>query len=341
MNRLLRKLPLIGLTAVSFAFIACGGDSTEDVKDDTPDELDPTGTHTKYVVNKIDVPATASASKAVAQDLDGDGIVDNALGGLLASLAGGAANLDLQTGVDTQLNDATFTLLLSIKATDLVDANGVGTYFFFGENPTPAACTDAEDPLTCGQHLDGSASFNVTANSPSDAVLRGTLAAGGLNAGPGSISIELPLGDIAPLQLDLIAARLVADVSADGIATGKLAGAITSKDVDENLMPKIQELVAQLIVDDCAPADGVCNCTADSPGASVVDFFDDNDDCEIPLAELMADTIIDSTVRNPDLDLLDADGNYAPNSDGIKDSLSIAIGFTAVGAAFELPAGVE
>lgn len=338
---LLKTISVLSLAATaSFGLVACGDDGGGDGGNPDQVEIDPAGTHTQYVVSELVVPGNASQATNVALDLDGDGLKDNALGGLLGSLAT-TAGLDLQSTVDEQLAAASFVLLASVKATDLVNANGVGTYVFFGENPSPAACTDPADLSTCGKHFSGSASFDIAANSPSDAVIAGTLAGGALLAGPGTVSIELPLGTGAPLQLDLIAAHLDVGVSATGLTSGKLGGAITADDVDNKLMPAVATLVADLIAESCTPAGADCGCTEGSAGASVLDFFDSNSDCAVPLAELMENSLIDATLRNPDLDLLiDATGEFSPNTDGIEDSLSIGVGFSAVAATFGLPTGI-
>ncbi len=337
---LIKTISVLSLAATaSFGLIACGGDSGGGGNDPDPVEIDPTGTDTQFVVSELTVPANATQATAVAQDLDGDGLGDNALGGLLGSLAA-TAGLDLQTGVDEQLAAASFILLANIKATDLVNANGVGTYVFFGENPTPAACTNPDDLTTCGKQFSGDATFDIAANSPADAVIAGTLSGGALLAGPGSVSIELPLGDTAPLKLDLIAAHLDVSVSATNLMSGKLGGAITADDVDNKLMPSVQSLLVDLIAKSCAPEGTNCNCEAGSSGGAVLDFFDADGDCAVPLEELMSNSLIDATLRNPDLDLLDADGNFNPNSDGVEDSLSIGVGFAGVGASFTLPAGI-
>jgi len=342
---LIKTLSLAALaTTASLGLFACGGSDNggggggDGGGGGGGDDVDPAGTNTQFVVSELIVPANASQSSAVALDLDGDGIQDNALGGLLGAL-GSTAGLDLQTGVDEQLSAAEFILLANIKATDLGNANKVGTYVFFGDNPTPAACTDPLDLTTCGKHLDGAASFEIAANSPSDAVIVGTLAGGDLQAGPGTVSIELPLGGVA-LQLDLIAAHIEASVTDSALTSGKLGGAITATDVDEKLMPAVQSLIADLITENCTPNGTDCGCVAGSSGEQVLGFFDTNNDCMIPLQELNDNSLIDATIRNPDLDLLDATGAFNPNSDGIDDSLSLGVGFSAVGAAFPLPSGI-
>ncbi|MCP4445318.1 MAG: hypothetical protein GY811_08240 [Myxococcales bacterium] len=334
---LFETLSIAALAATSsFGLVACGGN--DGGGGSNADAGDLVETHTKYVVDELTIPASTSEAGQVALDLDGDGIGDNALGGLLGALSS-TAGLDLQTGVDEQLVAGDFVLLASVKAQDLENANDVGTYIFFGDNPTPAACTDVLDLTTCGKHLDGFGSFDIAANSPSDAVIVGTLASGSLTAGPGSVSIELPLG-AAAIQLDLIAAHIDVSVSANGLSSGKLGGAITEADVDSVLMPAVQELIASLIAENCTPAGDDCGCVTGSSGEQVLSFFDTNNDCEIPLAELDENGLIDATIGNPDLDLLDADGNFNPNVDGVDDSLSVAVGFNAVSAVFDIPAGI-
>ena len=39
----------------------------------------------------------------------------------------------------------------------------------------------------------------------------------------------------------------------------------------------------------------------------------------------------------PDVDLLNANGDFAPNEDGFADSLSIGLGFTAIKGEFTIP----
>ena len=355
----------LGLSAAaSLGLAGCGDDGGGGTGGPDPIEIDPAGTHTQYVVSDLTIPASATESKSLALDIDGDGETENALGGLLGALAS-TADLDLQTGVDEQIAEASFILLASIKATDIANASGVGTFIFFGENPSPAACTNPDDIATCGKHLNGTGMFDVAANSPKDSVLAGTLAGGGLTTNPGTVSIELPLGDTAPLQIDLIGAQIQATVSATGITEGRIAGAITDDDVKNKVIPSVQVLVTGLITDDCPDAvPGACACTGGGSGEAVLGFFDGGytvcnefdsadptvcidseivgkDDCKVDQEELIQNSLIGATLLNPDLDLLDAGGAYNPNSDGVVDSLSLAIGFSAVSGMFTLPAGVE
>lgn len=338
---LIKQLSSLGLAAsLSVGLVACGGSDGDDGNFIQPD-IDEAGTHNTFVVNGIEVPASGKEASAIGLDLNADGIVDNALGGLLGAIATIAPGLDLQAGVDDQLASGSFILLNSVKATDLSNANGVGSFFFFGENPQPAACTDPLDIGTCGKHLAGTGAFDITAASPKDAVIVGTLTNGVLKAGPGSVAIELAIDENTTLDLDLIGARLEATVSADGVMSGRLAGAITKEDVDSKIIPAITDLITSLIEADCTdPEPPSCNCEDNSSGGVILTTFDTDKSCDVSLEEFKANSLIDATLRKPDLDLLDADGNFNPGQDDLKDSLSLGVGLTAVKGTFTVPAGL-
>ena len=67
----------------------------------------------------------------------------------------------------------------------------------------------------------------------------------------------------------------------------------------------------------------------------MLDLFDTNDDFTITADELRANAII-TAVLAPDLDLTTADG--IAGRDGVKESVSLGLGFTAKNASFT-PAG--
>src|SRR5262245_48828557 len=85
------------LACAALSAVACGGDSGNG----TPDAAaEPTGMKTQFVSDTLTLPTTAAQSSEFGIDLDGDeqGRPDNALGGILATLAG--QGVDLQVQVD-------------------------------------------------------------------------------------------------------------------------------------------------------------------------------------------------------------------------------------------------
>jgi hypothetical protein len=82
--------------------------------------------------------------------------------------------------------------------------------------------------------------------------------------------------------------------------------------------------------------DADCGCTAGSAGEFILNLFDTDDDCSVSVEELQNSDLV-ASILNPDLDLLDEAGNYNPGVDGIADSLSLGLGFSATTAVFTPP----
>lgn len=328
--RLVNKVCVSLLASSALVLAACGGDDDGD-GGDGQGSVDPAGTHYGYVLNEVKVPASANEASQLALDIDGDDRPDNALGGLLASLAT-TAELDLQGGVDEQINAGGVIILADVQATDLSNATGVGLQVFLGGNASPAPCMDASD-TTCGRHLDGNASFSITEDY--DALVVGRIVNGSFSGGPGNITIELALDETSTIPLTLVGARVEMSVTESGLTSGKLGGAILSEDVDSDVIPAVVSLIDGLL-EECDPNATPC-CPAGSTGETVLAFFDANEDCMVPQSELEENNLIASTIRNPDLDLIDASGNFNPNDDGEKDAISLGVGFSAVTGDFTAP----
>ena len=299
-----------------------------------------TATNIQQVASEITLPTAATATQ-LAFDLDGNGKVDNTLGMLIDTVAQ-QAKVDAQGEVASAISKGDIIVLADVQATDLT--NGCGKVsVYLGANPNPAPCTDPANSATCGQHLQGTGTFDIAANSPKDTSVFGTIKGGRffLDKGdaPGNFSLELDIIDgQAPIRLDLLGARIeITKISPDGI-TGRIGGAIKSSDLQNTVLPTVVNLVNGVVMTDCMlDAANVCQCAADSPGKIIADLFDKDDNCSVSAEELSTDPIISSLLL-PDVDLLDASGNFAaPDADGTLDSLSIAVGFSTKKATFTAP----
>jgi hypothetical protein len=205
-----------------------------------------------------------------------------------------------------------------------------------------AASLENADPVpvlvTRGSDVDGDPADNFSGDEGfaldplegADGELPGSLDAGRLRAGPGTAPIQLAMFGVTPevVALHGVGARLRAMASPDGLATGRHCGAVTDEELDAVFIPALARAIDSIVQRDCRGS----VCEADSQGEELASFFDENEDGMVPLEELAANSLIESTVGNPDLDLFDADGDFDPNVDGVKDSLSFCLGFTAVGA---------
>ena len=301
--------------------------------------VDSTGTSHKYVADGVTMPTSSTQAQQLGLDLDGDPQKrpDNALGQILSTLAS-QGDVDLQTSIDEQVADGSLLLLFDLKATGLSTAPDAGGWIYLGENPMPAPCTDPMDITTCGHHLDGNGSFDVATDSPRDAVLNGDIIAGTFKGGPGKVTLELSLGSVSGITVNLIGARIEVGVAETGLTNGKIGGAVTEDELNNSVLPAIVDVMAESIGEDCMGTPPMC-CTEGSTGETLVDLFDDCSDgsttcdCKVSLEELKTNDLISSLLA-PDVDLLDADGNFNPRSDEVKDALSLGIGFSAVGATF-------
>jgi hypothetical protein len=165
-------------------------------------------------------------------------------------------------------------------------------------------------------------------------MMPGTLGAGGrLRAGPGSVPVLLAFAGVPPAVISLVGVGggIDCEASASGLASGRLGAALTEEEVDQRLIPAMAAGIDEVMQRDCPDA----LCEDGSPGEQLAIFFDDNEDGRLTEEELLSNSLIASTIGNPDLDLFDAGGVYNPGVDGVKDSLSLGVGFTAVSAVVE------
>jgi len=289
--------------------------------------VDPSGDHYQYVANTINVPTNSSEAAALGQDIDGDpsSTPDNALGQIMASLAtiGGA---DPQAAVDVTVANGEMLQLLDVQTNDLVTATGVGVAIFIGE--------DGDVPANPADNFSGSETFKIKSGTPTEDALAGALTGGQLRAGPGTVPLQLVLvPGTTPVVVHLVGARVRGDVTATTMANGLLGGAIKEQEVDATVIPAIAVAMNALVAADCPG--GVCP-PGGSGGETILGLFDEDSDGTVTADELRANDLINSLLAS-DVDLFDDTGSFNPRVDGVVDSLSFGVGFTAVGAVFDLP----
>ena len=272
-----------------------------------------------YVMDAIRVPETAMQASQVALDLDGDEQPDNALGGLLAAMHN-SVDLPIAAVQMAAVESGDVLQLVGIDAVSLDDDASVPVLVSRG--------VDVDgDPA---DNFSGAEGFALEPLEGADGELPGALEAGVLRAGPGTAPIQLAMFGVTLEVAAMVGvvARIRANASDDGLAGGRTCGAFVEEEVDDVLLPAMARAVDSLVQRDCRGT----TCEPDSQGETMLTFFDDNGDGMVPVEEFQANALIASTIGNPDLDLFDADGELNPNVDGVRDSLSLCLGFTAVGA---------
>jgi hypothetical protein len=304
-----RSLLLAAFVPVSI--VACGGDDGGSVT--------PTGMHYHYVVNKATVPTSSSEARDDGLDLNGDGTVDNQLGGTLAALKS-VGNFDVQATVDKAVADGSIILLADFQSKSFTSSAAAGMQVFLGTNPMPAPCNGSAD-TTCGHHLTGSGSFDATPNS--NAPIAGKIVGGTFSGGPGNLTLQIAIGGETPILLNLIGARIKASsISETGIGDITFAGAITTDDINNMIIPAIVPQLMNTVTMDCTMLTHPPDCGCTGTGMTIISTFDKNPaDCMITADELRMNSIVMSAL-SPDVTI---DGKMA---------VSLGIKATAVTATY-------
>ena len=335
--RLVNRFSVLAV-ACMLPLAACGGSDGDDGGTDCSTVERTTYT---YVVDTAQLPANPAQATELALDLDGADPIrnDNTLGMVLATLAS-QAGLDVTTAVGDAINNGDVILLASLETDDLVNSACARMGVYLGANPSTEPCADPND-MVCGNHLDGATSFELSGSSPTDTKIDAQILGGqyslGPNHSPGNFTIEIDIAELGtPLSLNLVGARVqVGSVSADGLMSGLIGGAITEDDLQTSILPAIAGVVDDAVAADCTPGNDPC-CTPGSAGATIIDLFDTDASCTITLEEIQTNDLI-AALLAPDVDLLDDTGAFNPGVDGVNESLSIGLGFTAVGGDFTVP----
>lgn len=276
----------------------------------TPQPLPATGVEYYFVTNKLLIPATQEQTKLFALNIDGDSqnSLDNKFGDLFTLLTSAAQGVELQSSLDQAVNAGQIVSLHVVKANDSLNDTSVSWSIFLGQMTQSAPKFDGTDKV------------KIDSKAPVTPPIVGSLTNGHFTGGPGEARVQMfLLGQ--PAEVGLIGVRLEADLSAQGCSNGKLGGGVTVDEFRGKILPTIVAGINQVIKVDKNAAN------------TLLPLFDSDKNGTITIEEFEGNPLLMMAV-SPDLDLLDASGNFNPNQDGVKDSYSLGLGFTCVPAAF-------
>lgn len=279
----------------------------------TPQVLPASGQLHYFVTNKLLLPTTQAETEAYALNVDGDAQqrLDNKFGELFTLLTSAAQGLELQASLDQAVNSGQLVSLHAVKANDLLNDPSVLWSIFAGQQSQSAPRFDGSDNLT------------VDTAAPAYSPLIGMLTNGHFTGGPGSGRVQIFLLGQS-VEVKLIGVRLEADLSAQGCANGKLGGGVALEEFREKLLPAIVSGLNQII-------------TANQDASNaLLPVFDSDKNGTITIQEFEKNPVLMMAV-SPDLDLLDASGEFSPGQDGVNDSYSVGLGFTCVPVIFNMP----
>jgi hypothetical protein len=279
----------------------------------TPVVMPVTGVEYYFVTNRLQVPSTQEQTQAFALNVDGDAqqTLDNKFGDLFTLLTSTIPNTNLQTTLDQAVDAGQLVSLHTVKADDALNDPNVSWSIFLGQ----------KSPST--PKFDGTDMFTVDPAAPTNLPIVGSLTKGHFAGGPGAAQIQMYLlGQM--VEVNLIAVRLEADLSAQGCVNGKLGGGVTVDEFRGKLLPAIADGLNLIIKSDSVEIN------------TFLKAFDSDSNGTITTKELESNPLLMLAI-SPDLDLLDASGKFNPNQDGVKDAYSVGLGFTCVPATFTAP----
>jgi hypothetical protein len=277
----------------------------------------------QFVVDDVELPLTATDARAVGFDLDGDGVIDNRLGEMLTALQGAMGASSPQDSMDLALREGLMITLLSVYAQDVVTSPKANAWTFLGQ---PQTLTDGPQP---------GGAFTLDPAGPADAYFGGRVKNGvGMLGGPdAAFMLRTPFTDYGTLDLPLKSVNMEFDFSADGLAleNGKLAGAVTETDLQNEVLPQLAELLDTVLERNCTERGGTggageCGCVPGSGTDTIRNLFDSNSDCYVTLDEVAGNSLLATLLAG---DVVLPDGSPA---------ISLAVGFHAVNATFTHPA---
>ena len=271
-----------------------------------------------YVFDSMRFGTTANEADSYAFNLDDDPYQspDNVIGHVFAGLS---AQLNVDGALAAALNAGDAVVLSALRAHNLT-ADTFASWQVYAGTPQP------HPDLSGGGH------FSIDPTAAQGTEMLGAVAHGQFAGGPGAAAVRLGIvPGQAPIELHLIDTHVQARCDANGCSNGKLGGAVPAMEATTVLIPALASLMQTIVVASCpGPIPASCSPTA----VQLLSLFDADRDGSITVAEVQANALIQA-VFAPDQDLLNANGSAG--HDGVRESLSIGLGFTAKAAVFSVP----
>lgn len=287
---------LLLLTLLTLAVSACdpgGGGKTTNNSNQLPNPCGNVGgAPYEYVISDIYVPE--SLAEGVGRDFDGNGSIDNKLSSMMSLLLSESSEFAINDSLDEGIANGTVIVLGRILTQSFTGDPGVSVSIFRGEY-TGVYTADI---------LSGTGTFTWDPEEPNVGTLCGRIYGAGITqAGPGDITLSLPVNENMQLSLVLHHARLEGITSAEGWTDMVLSGAVLPEDLKDTIIPNYVDNVNADI-------------QADPQGSQfILDTFDDRCSTElagcagnpacasdgvITEAELRCNSII-NTILTPDV----------------------------------------
>lgn len=266
-----------------------------------------------FVTSKLTIPTTQAQSDSLGLNIDGDpqNQADNLFGNLLTLINSTISDLEMQSTIDQAISNGEIVTLHSFKTNDPLNTSSATWSVLLGQTSQGAP------------RFDGTDQFTLYPGAPTNTQITGTLTNGHFAGGPGEVRAQIMMLG-SRIDVGLIGVRVEADVNEKGCTNGKLGGGIAVSEFRSTVLPALATGLNQVV---SANPDMANN---------IMSIFDTDQNGSITADELENNFII-KLATTPDIDLLDATGKFNPRQDGVKDSMSIGMGFTCAPAVFTEP----
>jgi hypothetical protein len=290
--------------------------------------LAPTGPTDKYVADHLMIPMN---SMQFAIDLNGDGVLDNALGVIASTLK--TQGVDLQMSANQAILSGDLLVLFEQQSASNLDEDTCAQVSQY------TALMPASPPI-----LDGSDTFMVdTTISPG--VFPGAVHLKSFASTPPSstvppvfLTLQIPLvvGQ-PPVKLHVAAAQLKYTRGNQLLFGGQLNGAVPKAQFDDEVLPSLTNILNTEVMSGSPNAGNILNLFDTGMCMNPNGTMAVAGDGKIDLCEVTGNAIVQG-VTAPDVQIFDSLGNYAPNPANTNpDSVSIGVSFSAVKATFATP----
>jgi hypothetical protein len=279
-----------------------------------------------YIATEVIIPTNATEADQIGVDMDGDGVIDNALGGLVGIFPTSSSNPN--EDIAEAIVEGDYQLLGRLYVSSWPSDEAMAAQIFPGG---PKDTLDAtEDNLT------GSGNVHIAFNADRDLHVCGDLVGGDLETCPGEL--ELPFFFLDSLiTIPMQHAQLISHgtVDASGWTDVMLGGGLTQQTIDSDFIPYLQTYLNQATIEDPSSTAGSfvltfldAECSNNHPGCE--DVINDEGECAtwdgdpntppLTLTELRCNSLVQGYLE---LDV-DIDG------DGTPDLLSFGVKVTTI-----------
>jgi hypothetical protein len=286
-----------------------------------------TGDDHDFLVSQVFLPDDQASSETIGMDLDGDGVVDNKLGLIVATLADTSPSFDVNAEVNDDIQSGHILMVLRERVDQFGDDDVVVTQILKGE------ITDAS-PL-----FEGNDELALHADADTDDFVCGRLTTNELMAGPAeAVDMPFPLPGMGALMFNLRQVQLLGTTTETGWTEVMLGGGVPEEQIDSVLYPALLQWMNELIQadpnDELAQGmimllDGLCDNTLEGCESTVQGAGECDNTADPPViseTELRCSRMM-STALSPDVDL---DGDGTPDAISVGLRIEAAVPVTIV-----------